>query len=205
MFLASAYTPYPKFAEGVLGREFMVMIEEMYKDRPDDREFADGSGAMGFYTWHNTTIGLRVFAFGLLLGVGGIYELTWNAAYLGAAFGHMSTVPQSENFNTFVTAHGPFEITAIVLSAAVGMRLGFALVATRGFTRGDSLWIQSQKAMPAMGTTIALFVLAAMIEGFISPSALPYAVKAGVSVISSGMLMVYFVLLGRAPGVDDAI
>jgi uncharacterized membrane protein SpoIIM required for sporulation len=205
MFLSSKLSPYPGFAEGLLGREMMVVMEEMHNETPDDREFDAGGGAMGFYTWHNTSIGLRVFAWGLLLGVGGIYELTWNAAYLGSVFGYMSTLPTSEFFNQFVTAHGPFELTAIVLSAAVGMRFGFAIVATHGFTRGDSLWIQSQRAMPAMGATMALFVLAAMIEGFISPSALPYAVKAGVSVASSGLLMVYFVLLGRAPEPENAI
>ena len=51
---------------------------------------------------------------------------------LGAAFGHMGTVEQRDNFFQFVTAHGPFELTAIVLSAAAGMRLGFSLVDTHG-------------------------------------------------------------------------
>jgi hypothetical protein len=35
-----------------------------------------------------------------------------------------------------------------------------------------------------------------MIEGFLSPTALPYWLKAGVAILSSGMLMFYFVVLG---------
>ena len=38
--------------------------------------------------------------------------------------------------------------------------------------------------------------LAALIEGFLSPSSAPYWIKAAVAVLSSGLLMAYFVVLG---------
>ena len=38
----------------------------------------------GFYIFHNVGIGLRCFAFGLLLGIGGLYVTVFNAAMLGA-------------------------------------------------------------------------------------------------------------------------
>ena len=38
----------------------------------------------GFYIGHNATIGLRCFAFGLLAGIGGLYETVFNASTLGA-------------------------------------------------------------------------------------------------------------------------
>jgi hypothetical protein len=88
----------------------------------------------GFYINHNTGIGLRCFAFGLFFGIGGLFAVVFNAASLGTTFGHMARVPQSENFYEFVTAHSPFEFTAIVLSAAAGMRLGFSVVQTNGLT-----------------------------------------------------------------------
>ena len=43
---------------------------------------------------------------------------------------------------------------------------------------------------------VILFVLAAGIEAFISPSELPYAVKAGVAIVSAGILTFYVVVLG---------
>ena len=109
----------------------------------------------------------------------------------------MTTVPQASNFCHFVTAHGPFELTAILLSAAAGMRLGFALVLTGGLTRADSVRRAGTLAMPAMGAAIVLFLLAAFIEGFVSPSSLPYEVKAAVGAVSAGILMIYFVMLGN--------
>ena len=86
--------------------------------------------------------------------------------------------------------------TAIVLAAGVGMRLGFALLFTGGLTRADSMRQAGRAAMPAMGVTMILFLLAALIEGYISPSAMPYEVKALFGVASSLVLMIYFVVLG---------
>jgi uncharacterized membrane protein SpoIIM required for sporulation len=197
MWLASAASPVPRFAERMVGAENLRMFEEMYESAEWDRSLGEGSGMTGFYQNHNTTIGLRVFAHGLLFGIGGILETVRNAAYLGAVFGHMTTVSTARaNFFQFVTAHGPFELTAIVLSAGVGMRLGFALLFTGGLTRGDSVALAGRAAMPAMGVTMILFFLAAMIEGYISPSALPYETKALFGVASSLALSVYFVVLG---------
>lgn len=197
MWLASAASPMPQFAGQLVGEDNLRMFESMYEDAAWDRDLGGGTAMTGFYQNHNTTIGLRVFAHGLLFGVGGILETVRNAAFLGAVFGHMTTVPgPRENFFQFVTAHGPFELTAIVLAAGVGMRLGFALLFTGGLTRADSMRQAGRAAMPAMGVTMILFLLAALIEGYISPSAMPYEVKALFGVASSLVLMIYFVVLG---------
>jgi len=76
------------------------------------------------------------------------------------------------------------------------MRLGFSLVHTRGYTRGASLRRAAYDAMPTMGAAMLMFFLAAMIEAFLSPSPAPYWIKAAVAIISSAMLMWYFVILG---------
>ena len=50
--------------------------------------------------------------------------------------------------------------------------------------------------MPIMGAALILFFLAAMIEAFISPSELPWLLKAAVAVVCSGVLAFYLVVLG---------
>jgi uncharacterized membrane protein SpoIIM required for sporulation len=201
MFLSSAASPLPDFAKNMLGEGQIMQLEAMYNNPIGAEGNASGGegAAAGFYIWHNTGIGLRCFAAGLLLGVGGLFATVFNAAFLGAAFGYMTRVPQGDNFFHFVTAHGPFELTAIVLSAAAGMRLGFALVDTGGLSRLDSLRKQAKNAMPIMGAAMALFFFAALIEGFLSPSSAPYEIKAAVAVLSCGLLMFYFVFLGYYP------
>ena len=150
----------------------------------------------GFYIEHNATIGLRCFAFGLLAGIGGLYETIFNASTLGAMFGYMTHSPSAANFFPFVTAHGPFELTAIVLMAAAGMRLGFSMIDTRGRSRAGAVYHAARRSVPVMSVGVVLFLLAAGIEAFVSPSALPYAVKAGVAALSIVMLLFYFLVLG---------
>lgn len=181
----------PDYAERVVGKETLMQLEESYSQSPE----VHGMMA-GFYIYHNIGIGLRCFAFGLLFGVGGLFVTVFNAAALGAMFGHMANSPHHDNFFQFVTAHGPFELTAIVLAAAAGMRLGFALVDTRGLSRLASLHRAAQEGMPAVAAAMLMFFMAAMIEGFLSPSPAPYWIKALVAVLSTGMLMFYFVILG---------
>ncbi len=198
VFLLSAMLAYssPGYADRVMGRDMMEQMEENFSEPVSAKNDGLIGGMTGFYIFNNTSIGLRCFAFGLLFGVGGLYITVFNAAFLGAAFGHMATVQEPQHFFEFVTAHGPFELTAIVVSAGVGMRLGFSLVDTKGFKRIASLRRAANEAMPAMGAAMVMFFFAALIEGFISPSPLPYEIKAAVGVLSAGFLMFYFVVLG---------
>jgi uncharacterized membrane protein SpoIIM required for sporulation len=207
MFLAVEYAlpgggrpPLRGYAEMLVGEEMLEDMQNNFSQPMSGRDPNDSAAMAGFYIFHNTGIGLKCFAGGLALGVGGLFVTTFNAAYLGAVFGFMMRVPERENFFNFVTAHGPFELTAIVLSAAAGMRMGFSIIDTGGYSRGEALRRAALEAMPTVGTAIILFLLAALIEAFISPSALPYTFKAGVAVLCSGLLVFYFVLLGWPRG-----
>jgi uncharacterized membrane protein SpoIIM required for sporulation len=192
MLLASTQ---PGYVETVLDEEMVRQMQSMYStslSRTGQQNFQ----MTGFYVQHNASIGLQCFAFGLFFGVGGMFITLHNALTLGAVFGFMMNQPYRGNFFNFVTAHGPFELTAIVLSAAAGMRLGFSLIDTRGLTRGDSLLRAGRQTMPVACAALLLFVLAALIEGFISPSPVPYSYKATVAAFSAAALVFYFIVLG---------
>jgi uncharacterized membrane protein SpoIIM required for sporulation len=184
------------FCEQVVGDVALESLEQNFSQPMSGRDAESSSAMGGFYVFHNAGIGLRCFAAGLVLGVGGMFITVSNALQLGAMFGFMFTTASRDNFIEFVTGHGPFELTAIVFSAAAGMRLGFSLISTGGLSRGASLWKAVDEAVPTMGAAVVLFCLAAVIEGFISPSAAPYAVKAGVAILSMSMLAFYVIVLG---------
>lgn len=190
---------WPNFTEQMLGRE---QIDEMNQSfaKPLRMDGEINFARAGMYIQHNTGIGLRCFAEGLLI-IPGVIELLFNAANIGASFGYMARpVAASPNFFEFVTAHGPFELTAIVLSAGAGLRLGVSIFFTNGFTRIASLQKTAQEAMPIMGAAMVMFFFAALIEGFISPTSAPYSFKAAIAIVSSGLLMYYFVVLGFPRG-----
>jgi uncharacterized membrane protein SpoIIM required for sporulation len=204
-FLAAMCLGYSSqtFTEKAIGGEQIEKMEEMYDEAHWGRNPNVDLFMVAFYIQNNTSIGLWCFACGLFLGVGGLLVVIDNAVQLGTIFGHMATTEQRETFFQFVTAHGPFELTAIVISAAAGMRLGFAIVDTQGYTRTESIKRAARDAMPTMCLGMVLFLLAALIEGIVSPSALPYWVKATVAVVTSGMLVFYFVVLGQTKREGD--
>jgi uncharacterized membrane protein SpoIIM required for sporulation len=186
---------YPGYTDAVLPPAQQAGMQESFGDW-GTRSTADNFFMAGFYIWNNAGIGMRCFAMGILV-VPGVLVTMFNAVYLGAAFGFMARQPEAgENFRDFVTAHAPFELTAIVLSAGIGLRLGMSLFVTEGYTRQASLIINARKSVPVIAAAVGLFVLAAMIEGFVSPTTAPYPLKVLVAIISSVAMMFYFVVLG---------
>jgi uncharacterized membrane protein SpoIIM required for sporulation len=197
MFLAgSSESPYPEFAKDVMGQDALDGMTTNHRNSVSGQGSAE---AIGRYVLHNGGIGLRCFVLGLFI-VPGLYVIAFNGVYLGTAFGYMYTQDEWETFSQFVTAHGPFELMAVVIAGAAGLKLGFSIIETGGLSRGASLRRAGREAVPLMCVFTVLFCLAALIEGTLSPSTAPYWTKALVSVISSGILMFYFGVLGFPKG-----
>ncbi|MFK8113060.1 MAG: stage II sporulation protein M [Rubripirellula sp.] len=196
MYLGCNEDLFPGFVEAMVGTEQIEQMEEMY-EKPLDGSLDHYVTMSGFYIMHNTGIGLRCFAYGILI-IPCLFNLAYNAIVLGTVFGYMARPDAvgGDNFYHFVTAHGPFELTAIALSAGAGLRLGVGLFYTNGLTRADSLRASAMKAVPVMAAAAVLFCLAAFTEGFLSPSPAPYIVKAMWAIFSSGLISFYFVVLG---------
>ncbi len=195
--LAYSKAMWPDYAEQMLTAGVIEQMETSFSNPIDGRDPESSMIMAGFYIQHNTGIGLKCFVGGLMV-IPGLFITLFNAAHLGAAFGYMARpeVTEGQNFFHFVTAHGPFELTAIVLSAGAGLRLGVGWLVPGRLSRLASLRKTAVDSMPLMGAFMGMFFLAALIEAFISPSGLPYALKATVAVLSSGLLMFYFVILG---------
>jgi uncharacterized membrane protein SpoIIM required for sporulation len=172
-------------------------LEEMYEGSFDSPKDRNDSLMTGFYIHHNASIGLQCYVWGLAFGLGTVYVLVSNGMILGASFGFMALSPNASHFFQFVTAHGPFELTAIVFAGAAGLRLGRSLIVTRGYRRLVSLQLEAAATLPTVGASVFLFVLAAFLEGFVSATRLPYAVKASIAVASALLLILYLTLGGR--------
>ena len=211
LFLISAYLAYentlwPGFAEDVVGEQNLEMFTEMYEDF-GGRGSGGNSFMMGFYVMNNASIGISCFV-SMLFVLPGLITLTFNAVQLGTVFGFMfrpELGDASVNFKNFVTAHGPFELTAIVLSAGAGLKIGLGWLLTNGLSRIDSLIRTAREGLPIAMCAVVLFCFAALIEGFVSPTSddfMPWWVKGLVAVASSCLLMIYFVVLGYPRGND---
>ena len=194
--LAKSEVAFPGFAERILGPEQIKTMEDSFS-KPLDGNLNQYIFMSGVYIKKNTSIGLQCFALGPLV-LPSLCALAYNGVVLGASFGYMARadVEEGDVFFQFVTAHGVFELTAIALAAASGLRLGLGLFATSGLRRSESFRLNAERALPIILASVVLFFMAAFTEGFVSPSPLPYFFKACVAIFSSGLLMYYFVVLG---------
>lgn len=205
LFCAFYAANSPDFAEKIVGSTTLNTMEDMYSVSFGELEPSRRLSMVGFYIFNNASIGLVCFAFGILYMVPGLLYTLFNGIFLGTIFGHMYQSAYSDHFFEFVTAHGPFELTAIVLASGAGLRLGFSLIHTRGLTRGDSLRLASREATPIISVATLLFCFAAVIEAFISPSPMsmlqyiglqPRVVKSAIAILCAFTLIFYIFGLG---------
>lgn len=137
----------------------------------------------GHYIRNNVGIAFRCFAGGLFLGIGSILLIMYNGAVIGSVAGFLTARGLGDTFWSFVATHSSFELLAIVLSGAAGMRLGHSLLAPGRLTRRASLVQATREATPLIYGFTVLLLMAAAVEAFWSssrwiPDALKYAVAA---------------------------
>ena len=82
----------------------------------------------GHYIRNNIGVSFQCFAGGLFAGIGSLFFLAYNGAFGGALAGYLTARGLSSTFYSFVATHSSFELTAIVISGAAGLRIGQALL-----------------------------------------------------------------------------
>ena len=153
---------------------------------------------------NNVQVAFVCFASGVLLGVGSLVALAVNGAMIGAASGHYANRGLLGYLWTFVAGHGVLELFAIWVAGAAGLLLGRAIVAPGELTRRDALVVHGRQAMALVATAVVLLLLAGTVEGLISTSRAPLALKLGVSVGSVLFLVVYLARAAHASRRGDA-
>jgi uncharacterized membrane protein SpoIIM required for sporulation len=177
-------------------------FEQMYSDSAESIGSVRGADQdwfmFGFYIKHNTSIGFQCFAGGLFAGLGTLFFLLYNGISIGAVAGYLTERGFSETFYSFVVTHGAFELTAIVLSGAAGLRLGHSLLAPGRNSRLQSLVQAARETSVIVYGFAVMFFIAAAIEAFWSSARwLPHTVKYGVAAACWIAVISYLTLQGR--------
>lgn len=177
--------------------------EQMYGPAADsigrDRG-ADSDWMMfGFYIMNNISIAFKCFAGGVFLGVGSLFFLAYNGIAAGSLAGYLTARGHGETFYSFVVTHGAFELTAIVLSGAAGLRLGHALLAPGRRTRRAALELAARESAVLVYGVVAMLLIAAGLEAFWSSASwIAPAVKFGAGGVCWALVIAYLVGQGRA-------
>jgi uncharacterized membrane protein SpoIIM required for sporulation len=177
----------------------LELLTEAYAEgHKKGRSEGDDSLMTGYYINNNIGIAFKCFATGAFFGLGSIFFLVINGVIGGAIGAYISSAGYAESFFSFVVGHGAFELTAIVLSGATGLRLGSLLINPGHLTRLDALRLEAPSmAKVILGSAVMLFV-AALIEGFWSPSGAPPIYKFVVGAVFWAFIVFYLTFAGRS-------
>ena len=186
------------FAERVLPADTLEGMAQAYsKGFANGRASGEDLAMTGFYVRNNIGIAFRCFATGVLFGSGSVFFLVYNGLNIGTVLGYVTTAGHGRNILTFVGGHSPFELSAVVLCGAAGLKLGYSLIDTKGFTRVSSLRLAGRPAITLVLGSTAFLAIAALIEGFWSPSSVPEVVKWAVASFNTLLVLGFLSLGGR--------
>ena len=186
------------FALQILPEEMIDQMQESYAHDPGEGRHAGQNAFMaGFYVHNNVGIAFRCFATGIVFGLGSVFFLIYNGLTIGTVAGLVGSAGHGRNLLTFISGHGAFELTAIVISGAAGIVMGFALVSTDGLTRFGSLRRRARDLAHLILGVALMLLIAACLEGFWSPSPAPSSVKLVVAALLWLSVLAYFCFAGR--------
>lgn len=142
---------------------------------------------------NNITVSFLTFLYGLLTaGLGTVFMLVFNGVLIGAVGTACWLGDMSLPLWSFVAPHGILELPAIFIAGGAGLRLAQGLLFPGLLSRSDSLVKSGGEAVRLLMGTVPILVIAGLIEGFISPSALPwpwkFALSGSIGVIFFGYL-----------------
>jgi uncharacterized membrane protein SpoIIM required for sporulation len=166
------------------------------------REFAEyyrsdaAQNFAGQVTVNNILVAFLAFAMGVVPVIGPVFVLASNGLNTGVVAAVMLHAGEGPQFWGLILPHGLLEIASICIAGGAGLQISWALIAPGDRTRGDALRDAGLRSVVIVIGLAACFATAGFIEGFVTPSGLPTALRVGVGVAVLAGFVVYVVGLG---------
>jgi uncharacterized membrane protein SpoIIM required for sporulation len=126
-----------------------------------------------------------------------VWFLANNAISVGATGGMMAAHGHLDVFLQLIAPHGLLELTAVFVAGAAGLRIFWTWVDPGPRTRGTALAQESRALFTVAIGLVGVLAVSGLIEGFVTGSALPWAVKVGIGIVALVAFWTYTLVLGR--------
>jgi uncharacterized membrane protein SpoIIM required for sporulation len=155
--------------------------------------------AAGAVLRNNLAVAALAFALGLTGGVGTVALLVANGVLLGAVTAAVAQAGFGPAFLAFLGAHGPAELSALVLAGQGGLVLARGLVAPGEWPRRDAVAARGREGASLLAVAAPVLLLVALVEATVSPAAgFPAPARAALGLGLAAALWGYLWRAGRA-------
>lgn len=143
---------------------------------------------------NNIQVAILAFAGGITFGILTVYLLIYNGIIIGALAALFWHYDKTYDFWAYIVPHGMIELTAIFIAGGAGLLMGYKLVVPGNLSRSYQLKIHARRSVQLLLGTIPLFVIAGLIEGFITPAAISLEAKYLVAFLTVIGLILYLII-----------
>ncbi|SDD40425.1 Uncharacterized membrane protein SpoIIM, required for sporulation [Paenibacillus sp. UNCCL117] len=143
---------------------------------------------------NNIRVAVLAFVSGITFGVLTVYVLVYNGLLIGALAALFWQSGRSYVFWAYILPHGIVELTAIFIAGGAGLYMGYRMIVPGSFTRKYRFLRSVKESALLLIGTIPLFVIAGIIEGYITPSDLSLELKyafAGLTLLALAAYIAY--------------
>ncbi|MDA8017716.1 MAG: stage II sporulation protein M [Thermoanaerobaculia bacterium] len=162
---------------------------------------APGSILSGQIATNNLSVALTAWAGGALAGLGSLWVTLFNGLMLGSVFAATARYGLADRLFEFIAAHGPLELSLIIVSAGAGLHLGRAMISAGDEPRGQRLRKAAIDSLLVVLGCLPWILVLGFVEGYISPrDEIDASAKLVVGLLLEAAFLAWAVLPGRKVG-----
>ncbi len=124
---------------------------------------------------NNIQVSFLAYALGIFATLGTVVVLVFNGVFVGEAAGIFHAAGEPGRFWGLILPHGMLELTAVCVAGGAGLQLGWALISPGDRSRTEAIAAEGRSSVAILLGLTLVFIVAGIIEGFVTPSALPTA------------------------------
>lgn len=141
---------------------------------------------------NNIRVAILAFAGGITFGLLTVYAMVYNGILVGTLAAVYWQAGKTYAFWAYILPHGIIELTAIFIAGGAGLYMGYRMISPGLYGRKYMLLRSIKESALLLVGTIPLFIIAGLIEGYITPSTLPLFAK----YLAAGATLVALILYG---------